>query len=81
MDRIIITCNQNNVRIRNRILQYRRLYEFTLIPQTENLKSIIYYGITHQKTKLEVQDVKAYGEITCVIDSCLVKTKITPSRL
>jgi len=74
--RLITMCEQNELRITNGFYPHRTIHKYTWTQATRNLKSIIDYAITRQKSKLKVKDVRAYRGATCGSDHYLLKTKI-----
>ena len=75
-ERLIELCTQTSLKIRNGFFNHKSIHKYTWQQHTKNLKTIIYYVITKQDSKLKIQDVRAYRGPNCGTDHKLLVAKI-----
>ncbi|XP_060536578.1 uncharacterized protein LOC132708327 [Cylas formicarius] len=76
-ERLIHLCETQNLKIKNGFFKHKNIHCYTWTQSTRNLKSIIDYVISRQKTNLQINDVRVLRGSTCGSDHYVVKAKIS----
>lgn len=74
--RLIQLCETYNLKVNNSFFKHTNIHRYTNVQNFRNLKSIIDYVISKQKTNLQFNDVRVLRESTCGSNHFLVKFKI-----
>lgn len=73
---LIHLCETHNLKINNGFYKHKDIHRYTWTQNTRNLKSIIDYVISEQKTALQWNDVRVLRGVTCGSDHHLVRAKV-----
>lgn len=75
--RLIQLFTENQLKSLNDYVHHKEIHKYTWVKPTTNLKTIIDYVITKQKTKLLYSDVRVYRVSSCGSDRHFLNTTIT----
>jgi hypothetical protein len=74
-DKLIDICEQNSLNILNGYSKHEGIHQYTRLQDTKELRSIIDYIISRQKSGLKFQDVRVFRGMTVGSDHYLVNAK------
>jgi len=75
-DRLIDICEQKSLKILKGYFQHKRIHQYTWHPDSQELRSIIYFIIARQTSGLKFQDIRVFRGMTVGSDHYIVNAII-----